>query len=151
MPDVMVMINNTEDYPSWSLSAKIERAKATVAWHDYIRDLYKKGKVTHLWGSHQLLSRATPSTSQGVLVAVYSTSTWKEFDDLLLHDPLRDTSTYLTTPLSSLLEDRDSDQARFDAHKEQFFGSSPSPYMLAEYESRRAMYNDAPDYVGKEE
>ncbi len=148
MPRIMVWINNPEDYPSWSTDAKRARAAATLEWHGYIRELRKKRKVTHIWGSHQLLSRGDPSHSQGILISVYDTESWEEFDDLLARDPLRHSSTYVTTPLCSLLEDRDTDLARYEAHKKQYFGENPSAVRLMEYEKKRGLFNNAPDYVG---
>ena len=146
---IMVWISATDDFPSWPLHSKLDRYTRVVEWHDYIEALYHRGKVTHVWGSHQLLSRAKFTTSQGVLMAVYNVSSWKEFDELLIDDPLRDVSQYVTTPLTSLLEDKESDLARYEHHKQLFLGGA-DPVRLRTYEEARAKFNQKPDYVGKQ-
>lgn len=151
MPQVMVWINNPEDYPSWDKSRQKERKRRVIDWHSYVRDLYKSGAITNVWGSHQLLSRSEPSPSQGLLIAVYDVDSWDEFDNLLANDPLRSCSRYVTTPLSTLLEDRDSDLKRYETHKKQFLGDKKDKKRMEIYEQKRTLFNNAPDFAGKYE
>lgn len=146
---VMVWISNTDDYPNWNDEKKLARLEKVLEWHSYIENLHREKKVTHVWGSHQLLARAEFTVSQGVLVAVYEVESWSEFNYLLSQDPLREVSQYNTSPLCSILEDREEDLSRYERHKSVFLGENPGKERLAIYESERARYNLPPEYVGK--
>jgi hypothetical protein len=147
--EVLVIISSTEDFAGWSRSQKLERYRRVVEWHDYAENLQKEGKITHLWGSHQLLSRHRFVNSMGVLLAVYNVTSWSEFDELLLLDPLRDISRYLTSPLTRLLKDREEDVERFERHKAQIEASDANQQLL--HDAYRSLYTRAPDYVGRAE
>jgi hypothetical protein len=97
-----------------------------------------------------LLSRAQLSASQGILLAVYRTSCWQEFDDLFLQDPLRDISHYSTPALTPLLEDRDSDKKRYEDHKDMFFAGKDDSF-LQKFNELRAMSNQPPHFFGATE
>jgi len=146
--EVMVMISNPDDFISWNAQRKVERYKRVIDWHDYITRLHETGKVRQVWGSHQLLSRAKFVTSLGLLVAVYQVESWREFDELLLNDPLRDISQYVTTPLTPLFEDREADLQRYEQHKQKLLGGKDDMGRLI-YSAYRSLYNQPPDYFGK--
>src|SRR5262245_39907144 len=107
--EILVMHADPTDFVSWPGDQKIDRYERVVEWHDYIQRLHDAGNAPCVWGSHQLLSRASFVETMGLLIAVYRVESWAEFDDLLLDDPLRDVSRYVTTPLAPLLEDRKGD------------------------------------------
>lgn len=146
--EVMVWISNPDDFLNWHPERKLERYERVVAWHEYIIDLASKGKVTHAWGSHELLSRSEFASSLGLLIAVYRVKSWSEFDFLINSDPLRDISQYVTTPLTEILDDREDDQRRYDQHKTSFLGHA-DPIRTRVYEECRARFDLPPDYVGK--
>lgn len=148
--DVLTWVAAPESFPEWSTEKQLERYRRVLEWHDYAAELGARGLITHSWGSHQLLSRARYSTSIGPLLAIYRVGSWAEFDDLLIRDPLRDISRYVTTPLSDLYEDRETDWARLEKHRTEFM-SGKSPEMVRQFEMERGRYNNAPDYVGKYE
>jgi hypothetical protein len=145
--EVLTIISSTEDFAGWSREQKLDRYRRVVEWHDYAHDLHEKGKITHLWGSHQLLSRHRFVNSMGVLLAVYNVDSWAEFDELLLADPLRDVSRYLTSPLTRLLKDREEDIERFERHIAQISRPDPSDQIIQK--AYRSLFSKAPDYVGK--
>lgn len=145
--NVMAMISNPDDFQSWSNERKLERYQRIIKWHEYIQKLFEAGKVTHVWGAHQLLSRAKSVKTVDMRIAVYSVGSWKEFDELLIEDPLRDISQYVTTPLCGLLEDKDTDLQRYERHKNHLLGNNALANRL--YVDYRATYNQTPDYVGK--
>lgn len=146
--EVMVMVSNPEDFPRWPQSAKIDRYERVLEWHEYIRNLHAEGKAPQVWGSHQLLGPTKMTTTLGLHLAVYNVDSWREFDQLFAEDPLRDVSRYTVTPLSTLFEDRDADTARFEKVRAELLENT-SPSIKSGFESYRANYRNAPDYVGK--
>jgi hypothetical protein len=101
----LVVINSPDDYLSWPAARKVMRWKAVIRWHDYIADLYGKGKVRWCWGSHQLISKFTASPIVSTHVAIYQCDGISEFTKLLEQDPMREYSAYMTVPLRSLEHD----------------------------------------------
>lgn len=107
--EVMVIVNVPASYASWDRPKQANRQRQVLRWHDYVRSLHKKGNAPWIWGSHQIVDAIDLSEAQSALVAVYSVSSLSEYDALMLRDPLRDCSVYLTIPLQSLKEDAESD------------------------------------------
>lgn len=145
--EILVMISSPESFSSWPRDQKMDRYRRVVQWHDYAKALHEKGKITHLWGSHQLLSRHRFVDSMGILLAVYLVGSWAEFDELLLDDPLRDVSRYLTSPLKRLLKDREEDIERFQRHKTLTTSNQATHQALQE--AYRSLFSAPPDYVGR--
>jgi hypothetical protein len=148
--EVMVLISNPDSFPDWAATEKRDRYERVVAWHEYAQTLNGEGKVPYAWGSHQLLSRAKLTPSLGLLVAVYRVESWQEFDELLLDDPLRDVSQYATTPLTPLFQDRSSDLRRFERNRD-MLRPDASDLDRVVHAVTRALYNKAPDFVGRYE
>jgi hypothetical protein len=146
--EIMVWISTTNDFMSWSDERKINRYQRVLQWHDYIANLHEMGKVPYVWGSHQLLSRFKFAPTMGLHIVVFRVESWREFDEIMLLDPLRDVSQYVTTPLSSLFEDRESDLQRYEKHKESLLKGRDEA-SLRIYSDYRALYDQTPDYVGK--
>jgi hypothetical protein len=145
--DIMVLITNPPDFGSWPSDMKIERYRRVLEWHDYISRL-NPVRVPQVWGTHQILSQIRPSPVQEMLIAVYRVSTLFEFDDLLYRDPLRDLSYYTTFLLAPLANDLADDTARFEQLKAALTVGK-DPEHLAQMSAHRALFKNAPEYVGK--
>jgi hypothetical protein len=146
--EVMVAITNPDDFISWSQDRKISRYERVIEWHDYIADLHNRGNVPQVWGSHQLLSRADFVKSLGLLIAVYRVESWLEFDELLLNDPLRDISQYVTIPLSPLVEDQPVDNNRLVVKRNRLFLGQDN-MGLVNLSNHRALFERQPEFVGQ--
>jgi hypothetical protein len=149
--EIMVLAGSPLDFPSWNFASKLDRYKRVMQWHDeYLPKMYEKEKVTHSWGSHEILSRFDPTTSLGILSCVYEVETLEEFDHLMANNPLRDISQFTTLPLCTLFEDKRSDYERTDRSLNLLM-SNKNAAQARVIEDARSLYSGPPDFVGKNE
>lgn len=146
--EVLAIIANPDDFPSWPEEQKVRRYERVMAWHDYVEDLHLKGKMPWIWGSHQVIDSVTMSTAVDVRIAGYRVDSLKEFNDLAIEDPLRDVSKYMTIPLSSITEDKVNDIERVrEGHERLLQGKDRFGTLI--YEAYRSLYRQPPSYVGQ--
>ncbi|WP_299902587.1 hypothetical protein [uncultured Ruegeria sp.] len=147
--EIMVLAGSPLDFPSWHPDLKLNRYNRVMKWHDeYLPSLYQDKKVTHSWGSHEILSRFDPTTSLGILSCVYDVESLEEFDTLMAKNPLRDISRFTTLPLCSLFEDQRSDYERTERSLRHLM-TDKNAVQEREIENRRALYSGPPEFVGE--
>jgi len=147
--EFLVLAGSPLDFPGWRSREKLDRFKRVVEWHnEYLPKQYSAKKITHSWGSHEVLSRFDPTTSLGILSAVYSVESFDEFDELMNINPLRDVSRFTTLPLCSLFEDKRSDYERTERSLELLM-KNKSDEQRRIIEQLRARYSGPPDFVGR--
>jgi hypothetical protein len=145
----LVLAGSPLDFPGWSASSKLDRYRRVVEWHnDYLPKQYGSSKITHSWGSHEVLSRFDPTTSLGILSAVYDVESFDEFDELINLSPLRDVSRLTTLPLCSLFEDKRSDYERTE-RAFNLLMKGKSERQREVIEEIRSRYSGPPEFVGQ--
>jgi hypothetical protein len=145
--EVMVLTCSPDDFPSWPRDRQRERHKRVIEWQDFVRS-HNPSRIPYVWGAHQLLSHTQLSNLNDMHVAVYRVDHMAEFDRMMIEDPLRDCSRYVTFALASLSEDHERDLKRFNKIKQELFAGKEMA-AVPEYQKLRSLYTQAPDYVGK--
>src|SRR6516164_10342108 len=96
--EIMAIIASPADFPSWSRDLQRDRHKRVVEWADFIR-AHNPSTVPYVWGTHQLLSHTELSSLNNMHVVVYRVDMMSEYNRLMIEDPLRDCSRYITFAL----------------------------------------------------
>jgi len=147
--EIMVIITNPEDFASWPADQKKDRHKRVLDWHQFVR-ANNPGKITQAWGTHQILSQNGLSNINNMHLAVYNVPDLREYDRLMVEDPLRDVSRYGTFFLQSLKGDHAKDFERTNKLRDHLFKENAALRTDpdSEYAKLRQLYTQAPDFVG---
>jgi hypothetical protein len=145
--EIMTIIVSPDNFLEWQDDRKLDRYRKIVAWHERNAELAPE-KVPYSWGAYQIVSQVDPSPVVHVLVAVYRVESVREFDSLMLNDPLRHVSKYSTILLDKLEGDFDVDTARYNSMLARIT-EGRTEADLKEVARVRAHYASAPDFVGK--
>lgn len=144
----MVIVYNPPDIGSWTDQQRVARWERVAEWHEYAVQLNRAGKLTHAWGSHGLTDAAIPNPRQHIIVTIYSTDSFAEFNELREADPLLDHSEYLTVPLISLEHLREVDELKLADFTERVLRDDPINQRV--YAEHRAVSKTTPPkFVGQ--
>jgi hypothetical protein len=144
----LVMVYNPANIGSWTEEQRIERWRRVGEWHQYAADLHRSGKISQAWGIHALTDAQFPNPRQHILIAVYDTVDFGEFDELREVDPLLDQSEYLTVPLIGLDRLREQDAQRLQDLKDRVLRDDPiNNRVFAEHQA--VIKTTPPKFVGQ--
>jgi hypothetical protein len=144
----LVFTYNPPESVSWDDQRRVGRWERVAEWHEYAARLHREGKLTHAWGSHSLVDAAAANPRQHVLVCVYTTADFDEFDRLRDDDPLLEQSEFVTVPLVDLDTQLAADTQRWqDLHDRVLREDAVSRRVYAEHKA--VTKSTPPSFVGK--
>jgi hypothetical protein len=146
--ETLVIALNPADFSTWPDRQKVERWERVMQWHEWAAQQNAAGVLTHAWGSQALTDSEYPSPYNHLLVAVYRTEDYAEFDRLREADPLLDISEYLTTPLISLPQLKIEDERRFQDLTDRVRRDDPVNNRVFE-EHEAVIRHNPPNFVGE--
>ena len=119
--EILVTSGNTPGYLDLSDEERLEEEEKVVQMHDYHRPLREGGVIVDEWGTYQNCGFgvwAGPNSAKGVYIV--RVSSYDEFDDVFISDPVRNISRVQTVVLVPFQESWQRAERELLAARERF-------------------------------